>query len=344
MEDNMEELNADSFLGETKIEKTASLPKEAKPALNQAENDSICEVRFCTGGRLSAPPILHFKDYNMQASQAISELPNAEEHIPLIIDILNSMVVEDFDCGLLHIEEAKEVLLNVHSKWWGANLSGYRYLIDETITDREKLFDKSNISVAEIPIANIQVKPLDLSIKEPINIKVNGKTVSFIYPRMQNSVVVERLLKQKFAIQEQEFHKIQQIVNYNKDQTDPDKQKDLSLEDAEAYRDFLAEKAKYDLLYTRAQLIYGLDGIKIDSLEDRIQLLESSSDITVKHWMMYNNFLEGKGDFGVRDEVEFYSEILEKKITRSFPFRTYALFPNIQMESDGVKSAEVSFG
>jgi hypothetical protein len=53
----------------------------------------------------------------MQASQAISEMPTATDHLRLVTKILNTMVVEeDFDCGLLHIEEAKEVLMNVHGK------------------------------------------------------------------------------------------------------------------------------------------------------------------------------------------------------------------------------------
>ena len=340
----MPELNVDSFFGETRVEKTAVIPKEAKTVANEATDESVCEVRFCTGGRLSAPPILHFRDYNMKASQAIAELPESSEHVPLIIDILNSMVVEDFDCGLLHLEEAKEVLLNVHAKWWGSMLTGFRYLIDEDIEDRDKLLAKENITTAEIPIGNIQVIPLDPEVKEPINITANGVTVHFIFPRMQNTVVVKNLLKQKFAIQDQEFHKIQQLVNYNKKQTDPDRIKDIPLADLEAYKNYLAEKAKYDLLYTRAQLICGVDGNMLETFEERVKMLEETSLVSVKHWMTFNKFLEGKGNFGVQDSVEFYSDVLEKKITRTFPFRTYALLPAVQMETDRIESAEVSFG
>lgn len=342
-----EEITAESFFGPEKPDLTAKIPQEVKDlSPNKVQDDTVCEVRFCTGGRLSAPPVLHFHDYTMQASQAIAEIPHASEHLPLIVDILNSMVVEDFDCGLLHLEEAKEVLLNVHVKWWGANLSGYRYLLDDSITDKEKLFAKENISIAEIPIANIgkRIKPLAPEIKEPINIKANGVYVKFIYPRIRNSAIVSDLLKKEFADEEQRFFKTAQIVKWNEQQKDPELRKEISIEEAELYRDYLARKAAKDLIYTRAQLICEVNGRPLNTFEERVDALENDPDISVKHWMLYENFLKNEGDFGVQDEVEFYSEVLGKNIVRSFPFRSYNFFPNVSVESIRSEQSEISFG
>lgn len=342
-----EEITADSFFGPEKPELTAKIPQEVTDlSPNRVEDDTVCEVRFCTGGRLSAPPVLHFRDYTMKASQAIAEVPNATEHLPLIIDILNSMVVEDFDCGLLHLEEAKEVLLNVHVKWWGANLSGYRYLLDDTITDREKLFAKENISIAEIPIANIgkRIKPLAPEIKEPINIEADGVTVKFIYPRIRNSSIVADLLKKEFADEEQRFFKTAQIVKWNEQQKDPELRKEISLEEAELYKDYLARKADKDLIYTRAQLICEVNGVPLNTFEERVAAIQDGADISVKHWMIYNDFLKNEGNFGVQDEVEFYSEVLGKNVIRSFPFRTYNFFPTVSVESIRAKQSKISFG
>ena len=342
------EITSESLFGSTKKpELTAAIPKEVREFSPSAvEDDTICEVRFCTGGRLSAPPVLHFHDYTMRASQAIAELPNTTDHLGLVIDILNSMVVEDFDCGLLHLEEAKEVLLNVHVKWWGPNLQGYRYLLDDTISDREKLFAKENISTADIPIANIgkRIKPLDSDIKEPINITVNGVTVKFIYPRIRNSVIVSNLLKKEFADEEQKFFKIAQTVKWNENQTDPDKRKPISLEDSEAYRDYLSRKAEKDILYTRAQLICGVNDEVFSTFEDRVQAMSENFGISIKHWILFNDFLSNKGNFGIQDKVEFYSDILGKNIERSFPFRTYNLIPNVSVESVRTEQSSVSFG
>ena len=342
-----EELTADSFFGPDKPELAAEIPQEVKdlsPKLS--EDETVCEVRFCTGGRLSAPPVLHFRDYSMQASQAIAELTTATEHLPLVVDILNSMVVEDFDCGLLHLEEAKEVLLNVHAKWWGPNLTGYRYLIDDSITDKEKLFAKDNISIAEIPIANIgkRIKPLPSEIKEPINIKTDGVCVKFIYPRIRNSGIVSSLLKKEFADEEQRFFKTAQIVKWNETQKDPELRKEISVEEAELYKDYLARKAQKDLIYTRAQLICEIDGTPLNSFEERVDALENGNSVSVKHWMLYNDFLKNQGNFGIQDEVEFYSDILGKTITRSFPFRSYNFLPNVSVEAIRSQQSEISFG
>jgi hypothetical protein len=311
---------------------------------NTIGNESVAEIRFCTGGRLSAPPILHFRDYSMLASQELSELPAAQDHLPVIIKILNSMVVEDFDCGLLHMEEAKEVLINVYGKWWGNHLTGFRYLLNPDLEDRDALLAKENISVADIPLSALEVVPLDPEVKEPINIKVHGIIVNFIYPRIRNSSIVDDLLKMKFAVQEQQFHKLTQILEFNSKQTDPELKKSVDLRDAEAYEDYLADRAKWRLIYMRAQEICGIDDVILETMEDRIKALTENTKISVRHWQRYTDFLENKGKFGLKNESEFYSDILNRKVCRPFLFYTWNLIPSGTMERPGDVDDQVSFG
>jgi hypothetical protein len=328
-----------------KPELTAILP----PAVSggKKENtleDSMVEVRFCTGGRLSAPAILHFRDYSMLASQELAELPITADHLPSIIKILNSMVVEDFDCGTLHMEEAKEALINVYGKWWGNNLTGFRYLLDTGLKEKEKLLAPENISVADIPLSSLNIIPLDPDIKEPINITVHGVTVKFVYPRIRNSGIVDNMIKAKFAVEEQQFHRIKQILDYNAKQTDPESKKDIDLEEAKKYDDYLAEKAKWRLIFMRAQEICGIDDRVLETLDDRIKVLTEERIITVRHWRKYTDFLSGKGKFGLQDEAEFYSDILNQKVTRPFLFRTWNLIPTNTVERDWDENDKVSFG
>ncbi|MGL5958420.1 MAG: hypothetical protein ACRCZZ_07510 [Phocaeicola sp.] len=254
------------------------------------------------------------------------------------------MVVEKFDCGLLHLEEAKEVLLNVHAKWWGNKIEGFRYLLDETLADRDLLLAKENISLAEIPIGNIKVIPLDENVKEPITIDVNGTKVGFVFPRIRNSAITANLIKQKFAKEEQEFFKTKQIIKWNDSQKDVEKKKILPESEAEAYREFLSKKSNFDLLCTRAQLICSINGKLLDTFEDRFDILEKDETITVQHWLAYNEFLKGQGNFGVQEDVEFFSDVLGKSITRRFPFRTFSFLPTISVETAGFTSAKISFG
>jgi hypothetical protein len=316
------------------------------PVKPYLEDDSILEVKLCTGGRLSAPPVLHFRDYNMQASQAISEMPVAKDHLSLVTKILNAMVVEDFDCGLLHIEEAKEVLMNVHGKWWGNTISGFRYLLNPDIEDEEKLFAKENISEADIPISAIEVEPLAPEIREPVNVTVHGVTVGFVYPRIQNVGIIEDLLKIKYAEEEQRFFKLKQILEFNSRQTNPTEKLDVNILEAEEYQKYLAERAEWRTVLMRAQEIVKVndDIFSSGSLDERINAIQNDKRITTRHWIRWSEFLGGKGKFGVRDEVEFTSDILGQRVRRPFRFYTYTFIPNKLVEREGDESSSISFG
>jgi len=330
---------------ESKTSLTAVMPAGfATGKKNAIDDDSTVEVRFCTGGRLDAPATLHFRDYSMVASQALAELPVATDHLPTIIKVLNSMVVEEFDCGLLHMEEAKEVLLNVYGKWWGNHLPGFRYLLNPDLPDKESLMAKENISLADIPLSALEIVPLDPEVREPICIKSHGVTVKFVYPRIRNSGIVSDLLKTKFAVQEQQFHKLKQILAYNAKQTDPETKKSVNLEEVEAYDDYLAERSKWQLIYMRAQEICAIDDEVLYTLEDRIKALTENTKISVRHWQKYTEFLEGKGAFGLKSEVEFYSDILNQKVIRPFLFYTWNFIPSSTMERPGDEDDQISFG
>jgi hypothetical protein len=317
------------------------------PVKPYLEDESVVEVKFCTGGRLSAPPVLHFRDYNMRASQAISEMPLASDHLSLVIKILNAMVVEeDFDCGLLHVEEAKEILMNVHGKWWGSTISGFRYLLNPDIEDEDKLFAKENISEADIPISAIEVKPLSPEIREPINITVHGVKVGFVYPRIQNVGIIESLLKIKYAEEEQRFFKLKQILEFNSKQKDPSTKLDVSVAESEEYQKYLAERAEWRTVLMRAQEIVGVneDIFNSGNLDERINAIQNDKRITARHWIKWAEFLDGKGKFGVNNEVEFYSDVLNQKVRRPFRFHTFSFIPNKLVERDGDESGSISFG
>jgi hypothetical protein len=317
---------------------------EAKPYL---EDDSVLEVRFCTGGRLSAPPVLHFRDYNMRASQAISEMPLAADHLRLVVKILNAMVVEeDFDCGLLHLEEAKEILMNVHGKWWGSTISGFRYLLNPDLEDEKLIFAKENISEADIPISAIEVKPLDPEIKEPVNITVHGVTVGFVYPRIQNAGIIDDSLKVKYAEEEQRFFKLKQILEFNSTQKDPSTKLDVNIAESEEYQKYLADRAEWRTVLLRAQEIVRVNGDVFNSggLDERIDAVLNDKRITTLHWIKWSEFLGGKGKFGVNDEAEFYSDVLNQKVRRPFRFHTYSFIPNKLVEPGGDEPGSVSFG
>ena len=299
------------------------------------DDDSVCEVKFCTGGRLSAPEILHFYDYNMLSAQLIAELSAKENHMPTIIKILNTMVVEEnFDCGQLHIEEIKEVLLNVHAKWWSPTLHEFPYYLNPELEDKE-LTAKENIAYAELPIANLVIKPLPEEIREPINITIGKTSVQFVYPRAQNGVIADAEMKKKFAVQEQQYFHVKKALKEKRGETIP-------LAELEAYNEYTAERADYKLLLLRAQYICGVNHEVLETLEERIEALTNNKSISLRHFEKYNSFLENEGAFGLQDEVKFYSDVLDKEVLRPFRFRTYTLILSVGAKRSN--PAKISFG
>jgi len=330
-------------------ELTASVPNYN---VGSVDDGSVIDVRFCTGGRLSAPPVLRFRDYTLQASQVLAEYsgvldPEDDDppYYPVIEKILNSMVVDNFDCGLLHIEEAKEVLLNVHGKWWGSTLKDFKYFINPDIEDEAKLTAAENISLADIPLSSIKIDPLADGIKEPININIHGTVVKFIYPRLRNIGIIDNMMKTKFAVEEQKFFKIKEILKFNrKHENDPDKKITVNVEEARAYDDYLTERGKWRIIFSNAQLICGVDNDVFNTFEERVNAIVQDKRILARHWQAYWKFLDGKGKFGVRNEAEFYSDILDQKVTRPFLIRAVSLMPWDAMVSDGDESTKIYFG
>jgi len=188
------------------------------------------------------------------------------------------------------------------------------------------------------------IVPLDPEIKEPINIKAHGITVKFIFPRIRNSGIVDDLLKVKFAVQEQQFHRLKQLLEYNSKQVDPEAKKEINLQEAEEYDLYLAERAKWRLIYMRAQEICGIDDVVLETMDDRIKALTEDTKISVRHWQLYTEFLESKGKFGLSNEAEFYSDILNQKVKRPFLFYTWNLIPSGTMERPGDVDASISYG
>lgn len=314
----------------------AKIPESTKDSIT---TDSVCEVKFCTGGRLSAPPILHFYDYNMAASQKIAELPASEDKHYVVAQILNSMVVEDFDCRLLHIEEIKEVLLNIHAKWWGPTLEGFRYFVNLDEPDPDKFVSPENISTASLPISALRIIPLADGIQEPIHIPSRGITLHMIYPRAQNIQVTKDYLDTKFAVEEQKFSQIKQDLAFNARMSDPKAFRPIDLLLEREYEDYVNLRNEERILVNRAQSLCGVDDRIFATLEERIEELRTNKMISVIHWDMYNKFLDGKGKFGLQDKVDFYSEVLDQKVTRPFQFFTYNLIPSVdgaRNESDAI--------
>jgi hypothetical protein len=292
------------------------------------------EVRLIgSKGRLTAPPVLHVRDYSFDDALKLAQATekNVDE---ILIDVLNGMIFEDFDCGLLHREEVKEILLTVYATWWGKSLDIYYYAVDETLP----MGDKENRSIASIPISAIDIVGISDEFQEPILIRSpdGKKSMSFILPRLVNGVIADREVAKAFDAEEASLLDIKWIMGQNEGRG-ADQQLSYDPVEALRYRSFLTRKVSHRMRVLQALQIYAVDGEPLKSIEEKVEALSRS----MTFFTVYKNHLK-KSVFGVQPVVEFTCSVKHELISRRFPFRCVDLIPT--MEQVGDSGYSISYG
>jgi hypothetical protein len=287
------------------------------------------KVKLSSRGKLSAPPILHVRNYNFDEALMLADMNDTNER-DIIIEVLNNLIFEDFDATLLHPQEALEILLNILGAWWSPKVEGLRYYVDETLTGKE-LDAKSNISTAEFPISSIKTVGLKKEVQEPITLKTkDGPELKVVVPRLQTELVAEKLTEKAFEDLEEEISVIESNLR-----------KDVPVSNADQKKliDFRKDKSTYYLKYYQAQLIHSYEGKKVESLEEAIDYL---TKVDLTYWTQYNSILEKHFSFGPSKEVTFKCSVTEKSITRRFSFRPLDFIPTMEQENN--TKFDISFG
>ena len=318
--------------------------KKAKVSLDipAAIPPDYIPVRFVgSKGRLSAPAVLHFRNYSFEDAIKLSQASD-DTIDETIIGVLNEMVFEDFECGLLHREEVKEILLTIHGAWWGKTLDFYYYQIDDKLPMETKHPDApltyENRSIAMIPIGAIDIVGLPEDFAEPITIKSpEGKTVQFVLSRMANSMVADRKISEMFDAEEASFLDIRWILSQNEKRAADDQLK-YDQRDADRYREFLTRKVDARIRILQALQVYSVDGKIFQTLDEKLDALKTS----MNYFSSYRDLLVNKLVFGIKPSVTFDCTIKKIPITRRFPFRCVDLVPS--MEQNGDKGYSISFG
>lgn len=317
--------------------------KESKKEKSKKPDMGYIPVRFCTEGKLSAPEVLHFRNYRMDEALELSRVRDDlfEEYL---IRVLNKMVWEDFDCGLLHKEEMLEVILNLHVNFWSKTLEGFRYLIDEDLPEDER-DARENILEATINIAeDINIKNIPEKFAEPILIKTSeGIKYKFKLLRMDDRVAVKNKIDKEFATREKRYEVVKLQFIENPKLKASEVTNAGMVEKMLEYSELIGEKdSRYFMYLEYAQLfsVEYADGKEkeFETLEDKIKEADTI-DLTV--WSTLKTGLKDI-DFGVDRNVDFYSMELNKKLNRRFRFRLLDFLPSLDMDNSSGNA--LSFG
>jgi hypothetical protein len=311
--------------------------EEKQTHINETESkapSNYYPIKLDSLGKLDAPKIVHVRGYTMEEILELGEM-NDDNEFEVIANMLNNMVYEDFDAYDFHIDEVKEILLSIYAKDWSKEIEGFKYYVDEDLPEPQ-LNRKENISVATIPIANIETQPIHEEFKEPINIPFNDKTYHFRLPRIRTTVNAKDYTEKKFFAEERQFSDIRMRVFQNQAQG-LEEAEGLNSEDVRAYRDFLSRRAKTRAKAFEAQLVIGVDEHMFETLEESMEEL-----VPLTVWETFSYVRKNYANFGIQNEVKFQCSVTHQSITRRFQFRPLTFLPTIGDERR--KPSSFSFG
>lgn len=305
-----EQLTNDALeIAEAEGKKEASIPAEYKP------------VTFCTQGKLMAPKVLHFRNYTLEETAQLA-LVNETNQYAIYSKLLNNMVYEDFDCRDLAPEEVIQVLLTIYATWWDRYLEVQKYYVNTELED-EELTAKDNISIARVQIKDLEFVDLDdKNFKAPFNIKINDSdTYGVRFPTIRDKIVTQKYLEKKFEKEDREFARYsKQLENGT-----------ASLEQMNAFTNYISEKTKESLIAERAQLLVSKNGEEL-SLQDKVKVART---LDLRFWETISSAqLKYKYGLDTKD-VPFICTVTGRPIRRELrPFEYDDFLPSLRNEID----------
>lgn len=317
------------------IDKTILKEEQDKPMTIPS---GYIPVKLATNGKLGYPKVLHFRNYSMKEALDLASVTEDREP-EVIASCLQSMLFEkDIEVKKLHNEDIKVIMLYLIKNFWNNDLDSMPYHIDNTLKGKE-LDNINNVAKTSISISKLTVNTLDIKgFKEPINVKIDKKTVMFKLPRLEDIILSKRYVRNKHRSEFQKFEKIKNILEHNARQTDETKKLSYDLDELEQYNEFQERIVKDYLMVLECSMIYGIDGEELN-LDKKV---DKFSEIDMMYWVKFNNLLTNKLNFGIEPNISFYCNENKKEVSRRFTFRFTDFIPN--MEEADSNDDGISFG
>ncbi len=306
-------------------EKDAEILKKAEKA--PMIPSGYIPVKLSSLGKLGFPSIVHVRDYHFDEAIQMGEI--TEENVTeVLVNIVNSVIYEDVDIKKAHRQDLLEILITIYGTWYSPTLENFKYYVNLDLPKEEKE-KKENISVATIPISNINTTPLNEKAKIPIKLSKKDFEVGLILPKVENEIIASKFLEEKYA---EEENKLQNIIKKSKeDRANPQERKQ--------YEEFLNRKGKDFLKIAQALLIDSFNGKKLENVKDKLNAI---NEIPLNVWAVYNREIKEKFHFGVEQEVTFQCSVIQKEIIRRFQFREIHFLPSLVEKDDS--GFTISFG
>jgi hypothetical protein len=349
IDDNIQFNSNDIDQAKTKVEKKELIPS------------NYIEVKLDSLGKLSSPKTLHFRNYNMNETLKLSAARKSEAH-EIIVECLNGMCYEDFDCGQLTEQEIIEILLTIYGTWIDSHIKGLQYYINLNPTTMN-IDDPKNIGRIDIPVKSLKTIPLDEKFKEPINITIDDTTIKFRLPRFNDFIFANEFIKEKYFAEERQFSDIEDTIQKNNsirenkknniekvkfseellndgnnDTVVVEEETIIDYQSLKSYQNFLKRKSDDFVDILMMQLLIQYNDIVLDTIEKKI---EYYNFISFDFWETIETCIKDF-KFGINENITFKSPHYEEPISRMFRFSLEMFLPN--NKSKRLERAKISFG
>lgn len=285
------------------------------------------QVKLSSVGKLGVPKIVHVRDYSFEEALKLAEVDEFNE-TDVIIQVLNDIILEDFDAGELHKQDVLEILMTILGTWYSPKLEDMPYYLNDDLPP-SVLNERENIGRTTLYFNQINTKALSKEVALPITIKYKEQEVKFSLPKVKNEVIASKLVNSKYAQEENELAEIKRKIDLNTN----------TFEEMRIYESYLGRRTTDFLKINQALLIEGYNGEVLKELSDKLEVLPKLNLHLLKK---YTDVIQEHFQFGILPEVTFESEELKETITRRFDFR--ALHFLSTMESADDSGFDVSFG
>ena len=295
-------------------------------------------IRLSTQGKLSAPEVLHFRNFNIEEIIELASIQDEDEKLFSLIKCLNNMVAEDFDCTNLHEIELTELLYFIHILFNGLEIGPYSYYIDNDIPDPKIKNRKENIGEISFKPKDLNIINIDKNFKEPIKIKKGDKFYKFRLLRIKDTLMAKEYIMERFKEEKEKFVELEYTLQYNQN---PHIEKKLPVDSAmeKEYKEYNKKKVSEFTKVLIASILVGNEegDFDFDTALDKLQ----NNEIDLDFWIKYNQIAKSI-DFGLEETIKFKCPKSKETLARGFLFQAFDFLPS--MESQSATDYDVSFG
>ena len=324
--------------GISDIKVNTNILREAEKETNLNIPSEYIPIKLVSNGRIKGiPSILHFRDYSVAESLDINTY-SLEDKPKVIADVLTKMCYEHFDISDLPIQDVLYILYIIHATFISNTVSKTIYL-DESLpegTDKGQLDNEDNLEIVDIPITSLHFtylgkdkddKNLKTNIHIPFKIKdtKTNSEVEFKISTLKDSILAQNYCRNLFNDDLIKFSSIRKMVDEIqsiKDKDEKNKAMDRYLEtnydECNEYYKFKKRYSIMDAQLIQAQQLVSYNGEKLETLDKKWEIY--STEISSGLWSKYLSVVDSI-IFGISNDVEVYSNKLQKKLKRNIGFQ-----------------------